>query len=56
MNSTNMTGTCPSAVRDTSHKGDFAVALTLGIIHTALMVLAVVLAYAQLRRIPPRRD
>jgi ABC-type tungstate transport system substrate-binding protein len=56
MNSTNMTGTCPSAAGDASHKGDFAVALTLGIIHTALMVLAVVLAYAQLRRTPPRRD
>jgi ABC-type tungstate transport system substrate-binding protein len=56
MNSTNMTGTCPSAAGYTSHKGDFAVALTLGIVHTALMVVAVVLAYAQLRRTPPRRD
>jgi hypothetical protein len=54
MNSTNLTGTCPSAGGNTSHKGDFEVALTLGIIHTALMVLAVVLAYAQFRRTPPR--
>ena len=54
MNSTNLTGTCPSAAGDASHKGDFAVALTLGLVHTALMVLAVVLAYAQFRRTPPR--
>jgi hypothetical protein len=54
MNSTNLTGTYPSAAGDASQKSDFAVALTLGIIHTALMVVAVVLAYAQFRRTPPR--
>jgi hypothetical protein len=50
MNSTNMFLTCPFAVG--VNNGEFAVALTLGVIHTALMVLAVVLAYAQLRRTP----
>jgi hypothetical protein len=50
MNSTNMFLACPPAAR--VNNGDFAVALTLGVIHTALMVLAVVLTYAQLRRTP----
>jgi hypothetical protein len=53
MNATNMTGTCPSTTGGTSHKSDVAIALTPGVLHAALMVLAVVLAYAQPRRTPP---
>jgi len=54
MNSTYITETCPSAAGSASYKGDFVVALTLGLLHTALMVLAVILAYAQLLRTPQR--